>query len=435
MNPRTPSAASDRVSDRGFTLPELMIAITLMAMLVSVVTMAIITSIRTAPNVTSRADSSIAVQGITTFLPPDVDSTEPGAFDIDPGTASGCAGTDAGINVVHMTWFEEFYGSITNYVANYRYVPDADGGYIQRVTCSGQFSLSSPSVLTMTAQLSSTLPVVDLYDSNGDGDVDQLKITIETFSGEVVYIDAASKNPAETLPPNVTNPSTTTTSTTTTTIPNAAPVANPTTWTVNASVLSAMTLDATDSDGTIVSSSIGSLPVGWVATTNGTAVDLVAIDAPGTYALTYEVTDNSGATATSTLTVNITAAATTTTTTTSTSTTTTTTTLPPCVVSGISVNPGSVKQKFNSSPSKLADDVDVLVNVTGGYCVGLTLQYDTGAPNSQYVQNLGNAAPYDITLYGHPHGTELWATGTHTLEVRDGFDNLLATTTLTVNPK
>ena len=433
MNTSNTSFQGD--TDRGFTLPELLIALSLMAMLASVVTMALITSIRTAPNVAKRADSAIAVQGITTFLPPDVDSTEPGGFDIAAGTPSGCAGTDDGINVVHMTWFEEFYGTTTTFVANYRYVTDGAGGYIQRVTCSGQFTLSAPTVLNMTAQLSSTLPIVDLYDSNGDGDVDQLKLTIETFSGDVVYIDAASKNPAETLPPNVTNPATTTTSTTTTTIPNAGPVANPTAWTVNASVPSAMTLDATDTDGTIVSSSIGSLPAGWTATTNGISVDLVANDAPGTYSLTYDVTDDDGATASSTLTVNITASATTTTTSTTTTTTTTTTTLAPCIVSGISVNPGSVKQKFNSSPSKLGDDVDVLVTVSSGYCVGLTLQYDTGAPNSQYVQNLGNAAPYDITLYGHPHGTELWALGTHTLEVRDGFDNLLATTTLTVNPK
>ncbi len=73
--------------------------------------------------------------------------------------------------------------------------------------------------------------------------------------------------------------------------------------------------------------------------------------------------------------------------------------------------------------------------MSGGYCVGLTLQYDTGAPNGQYVLNLGDAPPYDQTLYGHPHGSELWSVGVHVLEVRDGFNNLLATTTLTVIPK
>jgi hypothetical protein len=288
----------------------------------------------------------------------------------------------------------------------------------------------------MSGPLSPTLPTVQLYDSNGDGDVDQLKLTVETLAGDAVFIDAASKNPAETLPPNVTNPSTSTTSTTTTTIANIAPNAAPTSWTVNPATPTVATLDATDSDGTIVSSTIGSLPAGWTAVPNGTTVSLTADAAPGVYNMTYSVTDDGGATSNSTITVTVSTTATTTTTTSTTTTsTTTTTTLPPCVVSGITVNPGSVDLKSNSSPSKLEDDVEVLVTVSGGYCVGLTLQYDTGAPNSQFVQNLGNAAPYDVTLFGHPHGTELWTTGSHTLEVRDGFDNLLATTTLTVNPK
>lgn len=426
---------STQRNDDGFTLPELLISIVVMSIIMSVVALTIVTSLRVAPSVSDRADSSIVVQGITTFLPPDVDSTEPGNFDTTSTTASGCSGTDEGTNIVRLQWSEEFYGNTTNYVANYRYVNLGDHSIIKRFYCFGQFSLGSTSVASMSGPLSSTPPTVQLYDSNGDGDIDQLKLTVETLTGESVFIDAASKNPAETLPPNVTNPSTTTTSTTTTTIPNAAPTASPTAWTVNPSTPTAATLDATDSDGTIVSSTIGSLPAGWSAVTSGTSVTLTAAGADGVYNLTYSVTDDDGATSNSTVAVTVSTTATTTTTTsTTTTTTTTTTTLPPCVVSGVSVDPGTVKLKSNSSPSKLKDDVDVLVTVSGGYCVGLTLQYDTGAPSSQYVQNLGDVAPYDVTLLGHPHGTELWVTGTHTLEVRDGFDNLLATTTLTVQP-
>ena len=427
MKPRT---------DRGFTLPEVLIAVMLMGILASVVTMAVVTSIRTAPKVASRADSSIAVQGITTFLPPDVDSTEPGQFDVAPGTASGCSGTDEGINVVHMTWFEEFAGSRTTFVANYRFVVDGTGGIIQRVSCSGQFSLGAREVRNMSAKLSTTIPIVDLYDSNGDGDIDQLKITIETFSGELVFIDAASKNPAETLPPPVTNASTTTTSTTTTTLANVPPTANPTSWTVNPSTASALNVNATDSDGSIASLVITSgLPAGWTATpTGGTGLALTATAAPVNATLNYTVTDNGGATASSTINVTVTTAATTTTTSTTTTTTTTTTTLPPCIVSSVSASPSTVNLK-STDPSKIKQDVDVLAVVSGGYCVGLTLQYDTGAPNGQYVLNLGDAPPYDQTLYGHPHGSELWSVGVHVLEVRDGFNNLLATTTLTVIPK
>jgi prepilin-type N-terminal cleavage/methylation domain-containing protein len=347
-----------RRPDAGFTLPELLISIVLMSLIASVITMAIITSIKTAPDVSDRADSAIAVQGITTFLPPDVDSTEPGGFDINPGTASGCTGTDPGQNVVRMQWHETFAGVTTTYVANYRFVIDGSTGTIVRLSCSGQFSLNSPTQLSMTAKLSTTVPVVSLRDGDGDGKTDAFTIEIETFSGDVVDIDAASKNPAETLPPNVTNPTTTIVSTT------AAPT-----------------------------------------TTTTTTV-------PG------PTTTVSGPT----------------TTTTTTSSTTTSTTLPPCVVSNVVATPNPVRLKSNP-PSKLREDVTVTVTVTGGYCVGLTLQYDTGGPNGQYVQNLGPIAPYQVVLKGHPQGTELWTVGPHVLEVRDGYDNLLGQTTLTVQPK
>ena len=103
-----------RSRDSGFTLPELVLSIALMSLIATVMAMAIITSIRTAPKVSDRADSAIAVQGLTTFLPPDVDSTEPGAFDIDPATPSGCSGTDRGQNIVHLTWRETFAGTTTH---------------------------------------------------------------------------------------------------------------------------------------------------------------------------------------------------------------------------------------------------------------------------------------------------------------------------------
>ena len=103
-------------------------------------------------------------------------------------------------------------------------------------------------------------------------------------------------------------------------------------------------------------------------------------------------------------------------------------------MSNVTATPNPVQLKFNP-PSKLKNDVTVTATVTGGYCIGLTLQYDTGGPNGQYIQNLGSSAPYQVVLKGHPQGTELWTVGPHVLEVRDSFDNLLAQTTLTVQPK
>lgn len=426
MNGSTLRIRSKR--DGGFTLPELLISIVIISLIVGVIAMTIVVSFRTLPDVTDRADSAVAVQGITTWLPPDVDSTEPNGFDTNPARASGCAGTDPGQNLLHLTWRETFAGKTTTYIANYRFVVEGTVGRIVRVSCSGMFSLGSPTEMEMSAQLSTNPPAVFVTDADLDGRTDQVKFQIETLSGDIVYIDAATKNPNETLPPDTTNPATT--STTTTTQPNQPPVASPMSLALNADVPVTFTLAASDPEGAALTAVLGSVPSGWTVSISGLDVTLTPVGAvPNTYVLTYQVTDPAGASDTESLTIDITTSATTTSTTTTT--TTTTTTLPPCVVSSVTATPNTVKLQ-NKNSGKLSRDVYVLATVTGGYCVGLTLQYETGAPNGQYVQSLGNAAPYDVQLLGHPHGTELWAAGTHVLEVRDGFDNLLAQTTLVV---
>ena len=91
-------------------------------------------------------------------------------------------------------------------------------------------------------------------------------------------------------------------------------------------------------------------------------------------------------------------------------------------------------QLKTTSPAKLKSDVTVTISGLSGYCVGLTLQYDTGAPNNQWVRNFGTSAPYTITLEGHPKGTELWVAGTHVLYVKDGYDRLLKQANLVVTP-
>ena len=409
--------------DLGFTLPELLISLVITSLVVGVIALTISVSYRTLPDVTDRADSAVAVQGITTWLPPDVDSTEPDRFFTDPARPSGCAGVDPGQNMLHLGWSETFAGVTTNYVANYRFVVDGTVGRIVRVTCEGVFSLGAGSEMTMSAQLSTLPPIVTLKDSDSDGRDDQVRVQIITLSGDSVYIDAATKNPNETLPPNTTNPP----SPPDPPAPNQEPEATAMTLAVNPDVPVTFTLTASDLDGDPLTATLGSVPAGWTYTITGLEVTLTPVGAaPGTYNLTFAVTDPDGAFDDATLTIEVVTTATTTTTT-----TTTSTTLPPCVVSGVTASPSTVKLQ-NKNSGKLGQDVSVVATVTGGYCVGLTLQYDTGAPNGQYVQSLGDAAPYDVTLRGHPHGTELWAAGSHVLEVRDGGDNLLAQTTLQV---
>ena len=95
------------------------------------------------------------------------------------------------------------------------------------------------------------------------------------------------------------------------------------------------------------------------------------------------------------------------------------------------VTPNVVALHTNGT-GKLKKDVIVTISGLSGYCVGLTLQYVTGAPNGQYVQSFGTSAPYTVSLIGHPQGTELWTAGAKVLEVRDGYGRLLTQTTLTV---
>jgi hypothetical protein len=441
-----------RQRDAGFTLPELLIAIVITMTIVSVLAMTIITTMKTAPSVSNRADTAVAVQGITTWLPPDVDSAEPGPVGFNTGAVpSGCTGTDPGTNIVRLQWFETFDGVTIKYVANYRFVINGTSGEIVRLSCNGRFALGAPQTLKMSAKLSTTLPVVTANDFDGDGKNDWVKIEIVTLAGEHVFIEAASKNPDDTLPPvgtttSTTSTSTSTTSTTTTTsttAPNQPPTANAMTIDVNDSSQIVFALDGQDPENGALTGTVTSIPPGWSVSVSGITVTLTAYGTPGTAVLQYRVTDPLGAnSAVVNLTVNLiatptsststTTSTTTTSTTTTTTSTTTTTTVPPCVIASMSVNPSAVELQ-NKNIAKLNKDVTVTIDGLSGYCVGITLQYDTGAPNNQWVRSFPTSAPYTITLEGQPHGTELWSTGTKVLYVKNGSNVVLKQATLVVS--
>ena len=101
----------------------------------------------------------------------------------------------------------------------------------------------------------------------------------------------------------------------------------------------------------------------------------------------------------------------------------------------MTASPNPVSLATNGDQGKLKRTVTVTVTVTGGYCLGLRLEYVTGAPNGQYVQNLGDGPTYVAQLLGHPSGSELWSAGDHVLTVKDGFGNFLNSTVLVVQQK
>lgn len=193
------------------------------------------------------------------------------------------------------------------------------------------------------------------------------------------------------------------------------PIANPASASTDAGSSVGVALPASDPEDGAMTATFSGVPADWTAT----AVGLVATITPpgsaaiGDYTIGYTVTDPGGLTGSSTITVSVTAP-------------------PPCVITPPALSQSSVKLKKKPGPDSLAEEVDVRINVVGGYCVGLALHYDTGAPNGQYVRNFGNSgSTRTVTLPKHP-SAELWAAGPHTLDVKDGSSTVIGTATLTV---
>lgn len=197
---------------------------------------------------------------------------------------------------------------------------------------------------------------------------------------------------------------------------NQSPSANPSSGSTTAGAPVTVALQSSDPEGGALTAAVSGVPTGWTATVAGTNVTVTPPNtAPaGTTTLNYTVTDPVGATAASSITITVTAP-------------------PPCVVSGPVLSQSSMSVKKNN-PDALDKAVTVTITIVSGYCVGLSLRYDTGAPNSQYVRPFGDSGTTrSVVLPNHP-SPELWAVGPHTLEVRDGTSTTIASTNLTVTP-
>lgn len=403
--------------DQGFTLIEMLLAITMVGLVSVVIATTITVSLRNLPSTQDRADSAVLVQGLTTFLPPDVDSAEPGQFNTTATTISGCPGPSPGDNMLRLAWAERYRGVTTNFIANYRFIIEGDAGRIIRLTCSGTSTLSTPAAQKMSGPLATTAPVVVVKDYDpldADTATDYVELKVFTLAGETIRINAASKNPNDELPYPLAPAAP----------PNAAPWAVAYNAEIGLGVPQTYALPVGDEDNPVLTASVANVPSQLSVTvgTNGRAITVTANPLTGallgaTYTFDYAVTDGL-ATASSTITLTVVA-------------------LPsapppppppPCQIGAASLSPsGPVKLAPNRS-GRLKNDVTVNVTVLGGYCVGLHLAYNNGAQ----VKNLGNQAPYTATIYGHPNGTELWTAGNHVLNIQDGADNVLAQITLVV---
>jgi prepilin-type N-terminal cleavage/methylation domain-containing protein len=222
---------AERRRDRGFTLPEVLIVVVLIGVLAGAIAAVFSIIVRTTPSTEARVDDARSLLGVTTWFPPDVNSTPqapaPGTpyWDTDSMAASGCTGVDPGTSIVRLQWSEQTGGSPTTFVANYRLAADGDGGStLYRIACSNG---GSPTQIAVARQLPdpSTNPVVAGLTNDG-GQIVGMFITVTTADGDTLRLDAQSNNPQATLgtvPTESTVAATTTTSTSTTTTTTVAP--------------------------------------------------------------------------------------------------------------------------------------------------------------------------------------------------------------------
>ncbi len=215
-------ADTDRSTDRGFTLTEVIVVLLMVAVLASVIVAVVAVILKNVPTTEARADNSRSYQRMIQWLPRDAASTPPNEFDTnDPPASPSCVGA-AGVNLVHMSWDD---GPDT-VVAEYRLVPDADGVLVQRFHCSSGAGYSDTATIDVTSRIHDAVatPTLDGFDVVG------VTLTLTTclasdctVGDETIELAAGSRNPLEALATTTTSSTTTTTSTSTTTTTTVAP--------------------------------------------------------------------------------------------------------------------------------------------------------------------------------------------------------------------
>lgn len=357
----------------GFTLVEVLVSMTVMGLIATVISSVVIVAVKNNPAVQMRTDAALTLQGVTNWLPQDVDSTPPGGFDKVATTSSGCA-SSPGKNLLQMQWSEDIAGTVTKFIANYRYVTSGTQNVINRITCSGTGALplgntvvqkvSGPLAPMPTNWQPGNLPVaVSIVPDLDDGVL--VKMSVLSENNQLLSVEAAPKNPANTLPPYQSEPT-------------VAPVTT---------VLATTTTVATTTTTTIPP-----------ATTTTTIV---------------------GATTTSPVATTTTSTTTTLPATTTTTMPATTTTVAPCVITSASMSVSPIKNTPSNGNGNSQTAVGVLAKPltitvqTTGYCTGLIATPARGANPGELFRNFSRSgSTYTVLFPGFGQGSpELWADG------------------------
>jgi prepilin-type N-terminal cleavage/methylation domain-containing protein len=223
--------------DRGFTLTEVLIVVSIIGLLSIVIALVFSVIVRTAPATEARADDARSLLGLSQWIPADVASTPPGSIDISVGgrrANSGCTGaaqTDPGEDLLFLSWAGIADGSSSTFQVIYRWVPSDDGFVVKRYGCRNG-GVAQVNTLTSKLQpIGGNIPIsITPVPTTGIaiGLVFEVNV-IDPGTGQVrelLVLDALSRNistglsPVPTIgPPEATTTTMSSTTTTTTTPP------------------------------------------------------------------------------------------------------------------------------------------------------------------------------------------------------------------------
>jgi prepilin-type N-terminal cleavage/methylation domain-containing protein len=146
----------ERINEReaGFTLVELLIAITVSGIIISGLSTAFIVAMKGTAGAHDRFIESHGAQTLATYFASDAASANPGMVDTVSTTATGCSGsTPAGTNVVRMQWTEMTTAArMTAFSAAYRMQKVGTDWQLARHFCSASQDLpTTPSAILVGA--------------------------------------------------------------------------------------------------------------------------------------------------------------------------------------------------------------------------------------------------------------------------------------------
>lgn len=121
-------------NDRGFTLVEMVIVVTLMGLVLAVIAATFVAILRITPATQFRIDDARSTRGLQTRLARDLASTPDANVVTSPGYSSPGCGGGSGENVLHLSWVD---GS--TFTVDYRIVDQR----IIRTYCDGSSTASN----------------------------------------------------------------------------------------------------------------------------------------------------------------------------------------------------------------------------------------------------------------------------------------------------